>query len=60
MLVLFFSVPLHLAVSQPIGELVPLSLLWLALILVTLDSLVSLNTGYFSKGHIVQSRLMIF
>ncbi|KAL4438146.1 hypothetical protein ABPG74_016925 [Tetrahymena malaccensis] len=59
LLLFFFAAPIHIAVSSPITQIVEKTLLYVCLVLIVVDTLVSINTGYFSKGQIVTNRFTI-
>ncbi|EAR84197.2 cyclic nucleotide-binding domain protein (macronuclear) [Tetrahymena thermophila SB210] len=59
LLLFFFAAPIHIAVSSPITQIVEQTLLYVCLVLIVVDTIVSINTGYFSKGQIVTNRFTI-
>ncbi|KAL4480549.1 hypothetical protein ABPG72_022304 [Tetrahymena utriculariae] len=59
LLLFFFAAPIHIAVSSPITQIVEKTLLYVCLVLIVIDTIVSINTGYFSKGQIVTNRFTI-
>ncbi|EGR34558.1 hypothetical protein IMG5_007500 [Ichthyophthirius multifiliis] len=55
-ILMFFIIPVHIAVKQQIETLFPQYLIYISFAIIILDMLVSLNTGYYSKGFIVSDR----
>lgn len=59
-LMFYFSIPLHVSFNKKISEFISSPLLTISWLVILLHILVTLNTCYYEKGLLVNSRSKIF